>query len=91
MRNHQNTKSKKEIYASLCQKGVSREDIENAIEDGYEEADELDAIHRIIEKKRFSPEESTDKEKKRMFDYLARKGFRSEDIRQALQVSSWNA
>ena len=89
--NRQQSKSKREIYAALSQKGVSREQIELAMETCYEEADELDAIRRIAEKKRFSAEESTDAEKKKLYDYLLRKGFRSEDIRQVIQVSSWDA
>lgn len=91
IRNRQNVKSKKELYAALCQKGVSRECIENAMESCYEERDELEAIQRIVEKKRFSPEDSTDVEKKKIYDYLLRKGFKSEDVRQVIQVSSWNA
>ncbi len=89
--NRQQSKSKREIYAALSQKGVSKEQIESAMETCYEETDELDAIRRIVEKKRFSPEKSTDVEKKRIYDYLLRKGFRGEDIRQVIQVSSWDA
>lgn len=89
--NRQQSKSKREIYAALTQKGVSREQIEQAMETCYEEADELDAIRRIVEKKRFISEESTDADKKKMYDYLLRKGFKSEDIRQVIQVSSWDA
>ena len=89
--NRQQSKSKREIYAALSQKGVSREQIELAMEACYEETDELDAIRRIAEKKRFSPEESTDAEKKKLYDYLLRKGFKSDDIRQVIQVSSWDA
>ncbi|MBQ8802663.1 MAG: regulatory protein RecX [Tyzzerella sp.] len=91
IRNRQNAKSRKELYAALCQKGVPREYIESAMDSCYEEMDEMEAIRRLVEKKRFSPEDSTDAEKKKMYDFLLRKGFRSEDIRQVIQVSSWNA
>ena len=87
----QQSKSKREIYAALSQKGVSREQIDLAMETCYEETDELDAIRRIAEKRHFSPEESTEIEKKRLYDYLLRKGFRSDEIRQVIQVSSWDA
>ena len=89
--NRQQSKSKREIYAALSQKGIPREQIELAMKTCYEEADELGAIRRIAEKKRFSPEESTDAEKKKLYDYLLRKGFKSDDIRQVIQVSSWDA
>ncbi len=90
IRNRQHTKSKKELYASLCQKGISREDIETAMEHCYEEQDEQAAIRRILEKKRFSVEDSTDADIKKMYDYLLRKGFHYDDVSQVIQVSCWN-
>ena len=86
-----NTKSKAEIKMLLLQKGVSKDIIENALETGYSEENECMAIHKILEKKRFSVVESTELEKKKMFDYLMRKGFHYDEIRQVIQVSSWNA
>ena len=85
------TKSKREITMLLQQKGISSEYIAEALENSYEECNERDTIQKLVEKKHFSVEEATDKEKKKMFDYLLRKGFRYEDIRQVIQVSSWNA
>lgn len=87
----QNSKSRKEIQMALLQKGVAKEVIEEALEECYEKQDESVAIKRLLAKKRFCPETSTDTEKKKMYDYLLRKGFRYEDIRQVLQVSFWNA
>jgi len=91
IKNRQDRKSKKELYYALCEKGISREYIDNAMESCYMETDELNAIRRIIEKKGFSVEESTDVEKKKIYEHLLRKGFRREDIRQVIQVSAWNA
>ena len=85
------TKSKCEVKMLLQQKGISQEFIENALENCYEELDEKDTIQRLLEKKRFCLETASDKEKKRMYDYLLRKGFRYDDIRQVIQVSSLNA
>lgn len=78
--NKQSSKSRREIYVSLSQKGISREDIEAAMENCYEAEDELTAIRRLCEKKHFVAEEATDAEKKRMYNYLLRKGFRNEDV-----------
>ena len=82
----QMSKSKREIYAALCQKGISREDIEHAMESCYEAEGEREAIFRLCEKKHFVPEDATDIEKKRMYQYLLRKGFRGEDVSKALKV-----
>ena len=85
------TKSKLELTMLLQQKGIASEYISEALENAYEESDEKDTIRKLVEKKHFCVEEATLEEKKKMFDYLLRKGFRYEDIRQVIQVSSWNA
>lgn len=87
----QGSKSRKEIYAGLCRKGVSKEEIDRAMEECYGEAGELEAVQALVRKKRFDPETATDAEKQKIYGYLARKGFRYETIRQVIQVSNWNA
>lgn len=84
-------KSQRELMMLLQQKGIQSEYISEALEDSYSESDEKDTIRKLVEKKHFQIEEATVEEKKKMFDYLLRKGFRYEDIRQVIQVSSWNA
>ncbi len=86
-----NTKSRREIFAALSQKGLSHEEIESAISKCYEEYSEQETISNLVAKKRIDLEYATELEKKKLYEYLARKGFRHEDIRQVLQVSSWNA
>ena len=86
-----NSKSKAEIKMLLLQKGVSKEIIEEALESYYSDTNEGVAIQRILEKKRFSAENATDLEKKKMMEYLMRKGFHYDEIRQVIQVSLWNA
>ena len=84
--NRHTSKSKREMYAALCQKGICREDIERAMDSCYEAEDEFAAICRLCEKKHFVAEEATDVEKKRMYHYLLRKGFHGEDVRKVLNV-----
>ncbi|MEF9942047.1 MAG: regulatory protein RecX [Lachnospiraceae bacterium] len=91
IQNKQAFKSKKEIYAGLCQKGLAKEIIDLALEETYQEQDEIDAIHKITEKKKYDCNTATDGEKKKMCAYLMRKGFRYDDIRQVIQVSDGNA
>ena len=87
----QHSKSKLEIKMLLLQKGVSKEIVQTVFEDCFEEQDELAAIRRLVQKKRFCAETATDAEKKKMYGYLIRKGFSYEDVRQVIQVSSRNA
>lgn len=90
IQSRQNRKSKKEIYAALVQRGVDKNLIEDAMSECYESEDEKEAIQRILEKKKFVPEDADEAEKKKIYGYLTRKGFRYEDIRQVIQVSEWN-
>lgn len=87
----QKSKSKKEIYAELCRKGVARDEIDAAMEECYEDIDETAAIKEILRKKRFDIQKATDLEKQKLYGYLARKGFSYDGIRQVIQVSDWNA
>lgn len=87
----QKSKSKKEIYAQLYQKGVAKDVIEHAMEECYEQNEEIMAIRSLIDKKHFDIENATDSEKIKMYGSLARKGFSYEDIRQVIQNSDWNA
>ena len=87
----QNSKSKREIKMALLQKGVPKEIVEQALEECYQQQDESVAVQRLLEKKRFCPESATDVEKKKMYEYLVRKGFSYDLIRQVIQVSFWNA
>ncbi len=87
----QKSKSRKEIYAELCRKGIAKEEIDAAMEECYEEQDESEAVSALLRKKRFDPENVTDKDRQKMYGYLARKGFSYEQIRQVIQVSDQNA
>lgn len=87
----QNSKSKLEIKMSLLQKGIAKEIVYEVLEEYFEGQDESAAIQKLLEKKRFSPEIATEEEKRKVYGYLLRKGFSYEDVRQVIQVSSWNA
>ncbi|WP_167956675.1 regulatory protein RecX [Anaerosporobacter faecicola] len=81
------SQSKKQIMYTLNQKGVSKERIELAFEEEYD--NEENAIIRAIVKKIGSLErleELTDTEKQKVAAYLFRKGFSSSEIREYI---SW--
>lgn len=89
--NRKDKKSRREIYASLCQKGVKSEDIDAAFQECYEEHDAREAICTLLRKKGYDPENADRAETQKILGFLVRKGFRYEDIRQVIQVSDWNA
>ncbi len=84
-------KSRREIYALLAQKGLDREMTDRMLDEAYEGNTEEEAVLAVLRKKRWNQEEADDRQKQKMYAYLARKGFRHEDICRAMQVSLANA
>ena len=71
--------SRQQIKQKLVAKGVSKELILNALEEAYD-VDERVHIRNILDKKNYSSEMADDKEFRRTYNYLLRRGFRSNDI-----------
>lgn len=84
------SKSKKEICAALVQKGVSSEQIEIAMEECYETGGEQETIRRLLAKKRYDIHTTDPAQVQKMYAFLARKGFRYQDIRQVVQYCDEN-
>lgn len=80
----QSRKSRRQIEQELYQKGVDRELIQEAFEETGEIPEE-EQIARWMEKRNFHPEEADLKEKQRMYAFLARKGFRAENIQRVMK------
>ncbi len=79
-------KSRKEICAGLLQRGISKEVIEQAFAECYEQEDARKAIAEILKRKHYDPEKADRKETQRIFGYLTRKGFKCEDIFSASEM-----
>ncbi|WP_089984214.1 regulatory protein RecX [Clostridium sp. C105KSO13] len=84
-------KSRKEIYALLRGKGVAADKIDLAFEECYQDESEKAAIEQLIRKKRVNLSQPDPAEMQKLYGYLARKGFRYEDIRQVIQNHNDNA
>lgn len=91
VQSRKSSKSRREILYQLCQKGISKETAKEAVEAGFDQEDETDAIRRILEKKRVDSGTATPQQMQKLYGYLARKGFRYEDIRQVIQNYDENA
>jgi len=77
----QGTKSRKEIYAGLYKKNISKEMIDQGLSEHFDTEQEREAIRALICKRGFQPEHADHKEKQKLCAYLARKGFQYDDIR----------
>lgn len=87
----QDSKSHREIEALLLKKGVPKEAIHQAFSVCYEGETELEAVRKILRKKRIDPETADRAVLQKIYAYLARKGFRYETIRQVIQNADENA
>ena len=73
-------KSRKQAEFELEKKGVSREMIAACREKIEDEQDETELIRSILEKRCKNPQSADEKEIRRHYGYLLRKGFSSSDI-----------
>ena len=71
--------SRQQIRQKLMMKGVSKDIISNALAEEYD-VDESIYIRNILEKKHFSYETADEGEFRRVYGYMLRRGFRSNDI-----------
>ena len=71
--------SRQQIKQKLMAKGLSKDIISIAMEEEYD-ADESEQIRNLLEKKHFSAETADEGEFRRVYNFLLRRGFRSNDI-----------
>ena len=82
------TKSKREILALLNRKGICSADIEKAFESCYGESEEVEAVRRILAKKKVDVRTADEREMQKIYGYLGRKGFRYDVVRQVIQIEN---
>lgn len=73
-------KSRKEIYALLCGKGLDAELIEEALDECYHKEDSRCAIETLLRKKGYDPKTAGREKRQKMMAYLVRKGFSYEEV-----------
>ncbi len=86
IQNRKLKKSRRELECEMLKKGLSRDVVSCMLETQYDKEDEVETVRRIAEKKGYR-EGMEDVEKKKIFDFLVRKGFSYDTIRQVLQIS----
>lgn len=77
-------KSSAKLLAELQQKGVDRELANRVLAEYEEERDEPRMIQELMQKRHYDPQNASLQEQRRMYGYLARRGFRSTDIYKAI-------
>lgn len=80
-------KSRQRIFQDLLQKGIDRETAEAAWEEAeeLENPDERELLRRTVEKRWTFGSRLDERELRRLYGYLSRRGFRSGDISSVLE------
>ena len=63
------------LKIELKKKGIKDDIIDETVEKVYSELDKRELILKLIQKKKFDPAAADPKAKKRMYDFLLRRGF----------------
>lgn len=79
VRYHGEKLSKVQLLQKLLQKGITKDVAQKAIEEEAQ-ADEIALIRQWIKKKGYSLDSADEKETRRMYAFLLRRGFKSSDI-----------
>ena len=88
IRCYQNSRSRKRLMLDLLRKGIAKQTIEQAFGEEYE-ADETEMIRSLLRKKAYDPSNADEKERRRVYAFLLRKGFRSEDVLRVMKCSDY--
>ncbi len=89
MNSHEQDKSRKRIEQDLLKKGIDKKTLEEAWKQWEEqggEKDEQSMIAKLIEKKHYDVSTASMQEQQRMYGFLMRKGFSSEQVIKALRT-----
>lgn len=87
VRCYQDKKSRGQIRMNLLQKGVSSDLIDRALEEALETEPEV-LICRWLQKKHFEADSADEAEKRRVYQFLLRKGFHSDEILHCMRVNA---
>ncbi len=86
VRVHGTTKSQGMLRMELQRKGVAPDTIDRTLAAQEDERDESAMIRELMQKRHFDPQNADAAERRRMYAYLQRRGFRGSDICREMQL-----
>ena len=86
VRVHGTTKSQGMLRMELQRKGVASDTIDRTLAAQEDERDESAMIRELMQKRHFDPQNADAAERRRMYAYLQRRGFRGSDICREMQL-----
>lgn len=90
---YESSRSKQRIRQDLLKVGISADLIEKAMlhwEDENGPIDQQNLIKELLRKRKYDPFEADFKTKQREFAFLLRKGFTADEVRKALDISTFS-
>ncbi len=84
---HESSRSRRRMEQDLLQRGIDRVTMEQAFSQWENQGgtqDETSMIRELLEKKHYNPQTADEKEVRRLYGFLMRKGFSGELVRKAL-------
>ena len=87
IRYRQQKRSRQRLKQDLMRKGVDGPTIEQALSEEYE-SDERAMIRELLEKKRYDPSGADEREKRRVCQFLLRRGYRTGDVLAVMQMAA---
>lgn len=90
IRYHQEKESRQKLTQKLLMRGISYEMIEQALEEEFV-TDESEQIRQLLKKRRFVYETADEAERRKMVQFLLRKGFKSSEIFKVMQQTGRDA
>ena len=89
IRYHQEKESRQKLIQKLTTRGISKEIIEQALEEEFE-ADERKQILEFLRKRKFDIEAADEATRRKTIQFLMRKGFKFRDILSAMRLELEN-
>ncbi len=85
---YQCQRSRQRIKMDLLRKGINKQIIEDALLAAYEN-DERQMIQKLLIRRKYNHEEADRKEQQKIYQFLLRRGFKSEDVLQVMKCSDY--
>lgn len=85
IRYHQEKESRQKLMQKLMMRGISRDIIQQALEEEFV-TDECAQIRELLRKRQFNPDNADEVTRRKMAQFLMRKGFKSRDIFRVMRM-----
>lgn len=85
IRYHQEKESRQKLMQKLMMRGISRDIIQQALEEEFV-TDECAQIRELLRKRQFNPDNADEVTRRKIAQFLMRKGFKSRDIFRVMRM-----